>query len=94
MPVKFKVQSLLWLDDRVDIAFFGDRKSATAFKDATKLCWPLYLFRVVGCKRGETNLERVKPERLTGTSRTDKRKKPRGAPAKRRGSRKKRAAHL
>lgn len=47
MPVKFKVQWLLWLDDWVDVAFFGDLESAVASKDATQFAWPLHSFRVV-----------------------------------------------
>ncbi|MGY4319365.1 hypothetical protein [Bradyrhizobium sp. JR3.5] len=51
MPVRFKVQCLLWLDDWVDVAFFGDRESAVAVKDATELAWPLHSFRVAWYKR-------------------------------------------
>lgn len=54
MTVRFKVQSLLWLDDWVDVAFFGDRASAVAFKKVTQLAWPLHSFRVVWYKRAES----------------------------------------
>lgn len=47
MSIRFKVQWLLWLDDWVDVAFFGDRKSAVAFKKATQIAWPSHSIRVV-----------------------------------------------
>lgn len=89
MSVKFKVQSLLWLDDWVDLGFFVDRKSATAFGDATKLSWPLHSFRVVSHKRPEKALERRDPERGAGPSLAWKRRIEPGSPApKRQGSQK------
>ncbi|MFK4380864.1 hypothetical protein ABIA40_000272 [Bradyrhizobium sp. USDA 223] len=54
MCVRFKVQYLLWLDEWVDVAFFGDRKSAVAFKDATQRASPHYSIRVVWYKRPES----------------------------------------
>lgn len=51
MPARFTVQWLIWLDDWADIAFFEDRESAVAFKDATQLAWPLHSLRVVRYKR-------------------------------------------
>ncbi|MDI3567428.1 hypothetical protein [Bradyrhizobium sp. Arg816] len=76
MSIKFKVRSLLWLDDWVDVGFFRDRKSAIAFRDATKLSWPLHSFRVVSYKRSERALKNIpmaRPEHrqagISGSSR-------------------------
>lgn len=89
MSIKFKVQSLLWLDDWVDVGFFEDRKSATAFKDATKLAWPLHSFRVVSHTRPENALGRRDPERWAGPSLASKKRIEPGSPApKRQGSQK------
>lgn len=56
MLVRCKVQYLLWLDDWVDIALFGDRESAVACRDTMKLASPVHSFRVVWHNCGKSKV--------------------------------------